>query len=284
MSLRRVSDRSLHQNLLGLRTKEKEIVSEIVNHLREVKKRRLYADHQCPSLHFYCVKILGYSDGEAWSRIKTTELIEEKPELFKKIEDGSLSLTTAAQAKHLFDQGEFSNESKEQVLSQITGVGTREAKLKIEVIAIERGIKQTMSEKSRRQKSATEKVKISITINSSDLENIEFVKSKLNIKDDRDLIKYLVAKERMRLDPAVKVVVAKKTEVASKPRSIAPSKRYQIYKSANSKCENCGSVYALNIEHCRPVVFGGTNELSNLKLLCRSCNLRKAVSYSRKSF
>jgi 5-methylcytosine-specific restriction endonuclease McrA len=43
-------------------------------------------------------------------------------------------------------------------------------------------------------------------------------------------------------------------------------------------CQWCGTTAAravLEIDHIHPVSKGGTNEFSNLQLLCRRCNRRK---------
>jgi 5-methylcytosine-specific restriction endonuclease McrA len=37
------------------------------------------------------------------------------------------------------------------------------------------------------------------------------------------------------------------------------------------------------IDHIQPVVFGGANTLENLRLLCKSCNRRKAA-FEKKRF
>ncbi len=42
-------------------------------------------------------------------------------------------------------------------------------------------------------------------------------------------------------------------------------------------CRICGSTHATQVDHIIPPSRGGTNESSNLRLLCRSCNLRRAV-------
>lgn len=36
--------------------------------------------------------------------------------------------------------------------------------------------------------------------------------------------------------------------------------------------------FPFEVEHIIPIVLGGTNELSNLALVCRSCNLAKAAT------
>lgn len=48
--------------------------------------------------------------------------------------------------------------------------------------------------------------------------------------------------------------------------------RRQVFRRAQSKCENCGSQYALEVDHIQPRALGGDSTLQNLRLLCRSCN------------
>jgi 5-methylcytosine-specific restriction endonuclease McrA len=79
---------------------------------------------------------------------------------------------------------------------------------------------------------------------------------------------------------------ANKSAVAA-PR---PNSRYiplatqrEVWRRANSCCENCGGNYAPQIEHIIPIAVGGSNEPDNLKLLCRNCNLRNAITYYGRS-
>lgn len=271
-----LSDQELHQKTLFLRKTEKEAVSKLIDHLREIKRRRLFSDFNCSSLHTYCVNILGYSDGEAWARVKSAELIEEMPHLSLKIETGKLSLTSIAQVKQLFDIGDFAIEKKESIVKLAQNKSTREVKKLIDSIAIESGLKKAITQKSRRQ-TVSDKTKLTVFLDESDIENLQFVKSKLNIKDDRDLLKFLLKERREKLDPAKKVVREKTTNSFSAPRSISPYKKHKVYQAANTKCTKCGSVFALNIDHRLPVALGGGNEITNLRLLCRSCNQREAV-------
>ncbi len=46
------------------------------------------------------------------------------------------------------------------------------------------------------------------------------------------------------------------------------------------ECVNCGTPSKdLQIDHKRPLARGGTNDLDNLQLLCRKCNLTKSDRY-----
>ena len=40
----------------------------------------------------------------------------------------------------------------------------------------------------------------------------------------------------------------------------------------NDKCALCGSIENLTVDHIRPRSGGGTDEISNLRVLCRKCN------------
>ena len=67
--------------------------------------------------------------------------------------------------------------------------------------------------------------------------------------------------------------------------SISPKTQRLIWARANSCCEyvhhpsktRCTSQYALEIDHILPLAMGGSNEIQNLRLLCRAHNARRAV-------
>lgn len=42
-------------------------------------------------------------------------------------------------------------------------------------------------------------------------------------------------------------------------------------------CRECGTTENMTIDHVVPVVKGGKNVISNLQLLCRTCNSRKGA-------
>jgi len=59
--------------------------------------------------------------------------------------------------------------------------------------------------------------------------------------------------------------------------TVSAKNRRQVSLRAQNKCENCGSEYALEVDHIRPLALGGTSDLENLRLLCRHCNQRAAI-------
>lgn len=60
--------------------------------------------------------------------------------------------------------------------------------------------------------------------------------------------------------------------------AVAGSTRYEVLKRAGGRCELCGvssGDMQIDVDHIIPRAKGGTNDLSNLQALCRTCNSQK---------
>jgi len=53
------------------------------------------------------------------------------------------------------------------------------------------------------------------------------------------------------------------------------SDRLTIIKNKGGKCKACGDTENLQLDHIKPIAKGGTNDLDNLQVLCKMCNLHK---------
>ncbi len=131
MDLRSVSDESLLSGIVTLVAREREVLLEILFHLREIERRRLYSDLRQPSLFAYCVNVLKYSNAQADRRIKAMRLIKELPQVQAKLASGELSLTNIAKAKEFFNQedkaGSIGANEKLEILEALESKSTREA-------------------------------------------------------------------------------------------------------------------------------------------------------------
>lgn len=84
---------------------ERLIQGDVLKLLREVERRRLYADLGYGSTFEYCVKHLKYSEGSASRRISAMRLISDLPEpraVEQSLEEGRLSITALGQAQRFF--------------------------------------------------------------------------------------------------------------------------------------------------------------------------------------
>ena len=50
-----------------------------------------------------------------------------------------------------------------------------------------------------------------------------------------------------------------------------------IFQRDGYKCKNCNGKFELTIDHIIPLTKGGTNDESNLQILCIVCNSRKGI-------
>ena len=78
----------------------------VIDHLREIHKRRLYLRRGFSSLFDYAVRELGYSDAAAWRRIKAMRLCADVEGVRERLQNGTMTLNAAAQLQHAFDRQE----------------------------------------------------------------------------------------------------------------------------------------------------------------------------------
>ncbi len=101
-----LSDRHLVQQLKKLTAVEHQLEVVVIDHLRELERRRLYLSQGFSSLFDYATRELGYSEAAAWRRIKAMRLCGEVEGARERMRDGSLTLNSAALLQHTFDRQE----------------------------------------------------------------------------------------------------------------------------------------------------------------------------------
>ena len=87
------------------------------------------------------------------------------------------------------------------------------------------------------------------------------------------------AEVTVRFEPTKKAEPIKKSEPTTKlfSRAIPVKTVRRIWVRDRGECRICRSRYALQVDHIHPRSFGGSNDESNLRLLCRTCNQRQAI-------
>jgi hypothetical protein len=67
-------------------------------------------------------------------------------------------------------------------------------------------------------------------------------------------------------------------EYVNRTRSAFSSRRKHLWAALverdGEKCQKCGATEKLQIDHIIQVVNYGTNDLSNLRILCKTCNVK----------
>lgn len=62
-------------------------------------------------------------------------------------------------------------------------------------------------------------------------------------------------------------------------KQLSTRRSLQVFARDNYSCTACGAADDLSVDHIQPVSKGGTNEMSNLQTLCRSCNSAKGAKW-----
>jgi len=114
--LSKLSDAMLVDKLVALSTKEREVTAEVLLHLIELDKRKLYRDQGDCSLFAYCVQGLKYSSSAAKRRLVAVRCISAYPEVYGMFVRNEVSLTTICSFAAVLCE-----ENKLEILSQVAG-------------------------------------------------------------------------------------------------------------------------------------------------------------------
>ncbi len=95
-SLQTISNQKLIEKLHNLVLDERKLLTQILEHLAEVYRRRTHLELGYSSLFTFCVRELGYSESQAQRRVLAMRAIQAMPELESKLESGKLSLAAVS--------------------------------------------------------------------------------------------------------------------------------------------------------------------------------------------
>jgi 5-methylcytosine-specific restriction endonuclease McrA len=132
MNLKNLSDSTLLENTKVLVSQEQELLINVLHHLREIDRRRLFSSLGYKSLFEFTEKHLGYPQDQAYRRIAAMKLLRELPEIETKISQGEINLTHIGMAKKLFKdeklaQNLMTAKEKLDVFEEISKTSTRVA-------------------------------------------------------------------------------------------------------------------------------------------------------------
>ncbi len=298
LNIKNLSDSLLIERTNGLVKEEREVLTNLLHHFREIERRRLFCDYKYESLREMLVKHFGYSDSEAYRRISAMWLLKDVPEVEEKITNGELSLSHLSLAQTFFQKEakihktERSKEDKLELLTEISEQTVREAQ------------RMMLAQSSAPEELRPDKV----TLISESKVEFRFIANQSLETKIREVTGMLAHKHpslsmgellELLCDLTIAALKKEKTETlknktsamqvkscvstpesneasATKPKSQAQIHR-EIWQESHHACNNCGSKRALEIDHRHSKAKGGENSKENLRILCRACNQRAAI-------
>ncbi|MCK5074514.1 MAG: HNH endonuclease [Bacteriovoracaceae bacterium] len=279
--LANISDTVLLSNIKTLVNKERELAARIIDHLAEIEKRKLYSELKYRSLFEYCVKELFLSEDQAGRKITAMRVSLRVPAIKNKIDNGELSISNANLLSSFFNQAKTSPMEKKDVVNRVAGTSKRECENILNSIKNEKGLSNSPKAPHIRNETS-DTVRLSLSISKKTMAKIKRLKGIYAHKQDMDLTKIidLMADALLEQEEAKQIPKQKQESIKTpikKGRYIPKNIRTQVFKRAKNKCELCGSIHALQMDHRKPFAFGGDNSISNLRLICRNCNIRAGI-------
>lgn len=298
-----MTDTAIHEALKNKSLHERELLADIIEHIAEVDRRKLFFQFSCRNLFEYLTRELKYSAGSARRRIDAARLLSEVPELKSDLQSGQLNLTQVSVVAQSFKSvRQKMGHSRQQIVEQKRSIlATVKDKTIAEtqvLTAKQLGIQPLAYEKKRLQ--ADKSMRIEMTLTEEQVTLLEKAKELISHAKPgatvADVFEVALRELILRKDPAavkrvvkrnststVEVDTAEPTKPVAPNSKVSPASRKAIPAhikrkifqkdrccqwSENGSAAICGSKFQLQIDHMKSVWAGGTNGTENLRLLC----------------
>lgn len=310
--LKKQSQNDLIRNLKLLVQSERRTTAEIVEYIKEIESRKIYLEMGYPSLFVFLTEEMAYSPASAQRRIDAARLMKDIPELKQDLKTGAINLAQIAavaqtlRAKEKNELVKIDVADKKEILDQVRHKGIGETQ---QMVAAYLDIEPVQFEKSLHQ--ADKSVRVEMTLNEKQMELVKRVKELMSTTHGypqmNEVVEFLCQEYLKRKDPLVVEsrkqqrelktevglmaakckeenaarAVTSESEVKSRipipvsvKRTVMARDRTCQWKDPRTQ-KRCESRTNLQIDHVRPVWAGGTNDFSNLQVLCGAHNRLK---------
>ena len=291
MHLKELSNLGLHEKLMALAGEERILTIEVLKHLREVDRRRLYSERGHSSLFEYAVRELTYSESAAQRRIFAMRALKDLPELEAQIQSGELKVTQLAQVQSFFRAESkagiaYSMSQKRELIQSTVGKSTRET----EKILAEKNPVYAARERVR-VLSPTE-TQLTFTASDSLMADLQSVRDRFahRLPAGASLAEVVQFMAKVTLESVPEKKGGRGTTPLPAPvtptRYIPADVKRAVWKRDEGQCtyvsphpeKRCPSRHRIQIDHVVPFSLGGSSNCAgNLRLLCFSHNQYEAV-------
>lgn len=289
MTFLKLSNSELEWHLKNLVSRERNLMHQILEHLCEIDRRKLYLEKAYSSLFEYLVKDLGYSSSAAQRRVEAVRLARDIPALTDKIESGVLNLSQIGELSRAVKQKEresgkfISAEIKQQLATAIENLDTSNTQ---KVLSQLLDLNLKPCEIKRVQKD--ESVHLQITLSKEQFAKLNECRDLaaatleqnnlgMSLAEVIEVLadQFIRSKKSIAAPATGRVTVSSKTEF----KSVTPKLRKKIlweqkhcqYRDPKTN-RICGSTFQLEVDHQHPQWAGGKHIKKNLRVLCAAHN------------
>ena len=115
-NLIKISHEQLLKDFSGVVLREREVISEVVAFIAEIRKRKLYAEAGYSSLFLFLTEKYRYSEGAAYRRIQAAKVALLFPEVLEYLSQGRLTLISLS-----LIESHITQENGKELMSQVFG-------------------------------------------------------------------------------------------------------------------------------------------------------------------
>ena len=242
---------------------------ELIPMIQLIDERRIYLEHNCPSLYAYLTNVLRLSPGSANALSAVSRKALQVPALQKALLDGDLSVSQGKRILAVLENNETSQawierakvctqrEIEKEVASACPKAAVKEkvAYIQASRLALQCGVSEDLMKKLERVKDL---------VGSSSLEHA------LEAMAECYLEKHDPIRKAERASLRKQKTVPLNSSRNEKRTPIPASLKHQVSLRDQGQCQEpgCRKSRWTDIHHIRPVCLGGQNELNNLITLC----------------
>jgi len=245
---------------------EKSATAKVLEYLIEIDNRKLWIKEGYASMYDFCIRYLGYSEGEANRRIQAARLSQRVEAVKPLLEKGEISLTNLTLLSPV-----LTPENANEILPKVIGQPSRKVEAILQEHFPERAAKKEFFE-----------VEID-----EELKDLLIEARKRASEKDNSLLLKKVLKAFVKPKPTTR---PRSSHVKHTRRVPAPTAR-EVKLKAGYQCEyvspsglRCSQTAHLEVDHVRPYAFGGSSkDIENLRVLCKVHNLYMARLYFPKA-
>lgn len=280
IKVKELSDSDLRVRLPKLVGREREILAEILEHIAEVERRRLFLDWGFPSLYEYLTKEVGYSEGSAYRRIQAARAFRQVPSIKEAVETGRLNLSQISQVQTAVRSEERESgkivtaDLKSKIFQSLADKSLAETQKIIDKNFLFAKAARTTRERHCHDNS----VELTVHLSAQEYTDLKRVKELMShVEPGADwvkVIKYLVQDFLRRKD------VTKKESTMVRNTVFKRDKGECQYVSPDGR--KCGSRILVEVDHIQPRFAGGKDSIENLRLLCKQHNRHRYLKGSNR--
>ena len=283
-----MTNRELESRMDTLVRSERKITNEILTLIHEAEKRRLYIEEGFSSTHDWLIRKYGYSQSAANRRVQASRLLNSVPEVTAKLMDGKVNLTTLTQVQSTIRREErrsgerISSRTKQELVEKIEGKSADETqRILVEIYPDAQPPKESL-----RACSADES-RLTVVLDAEATEIIIRAKELLSHSHPHatwaEVIKQIGLTFLKARDPLKKKMTRQFAGAAENGISKSALRR-RVMERSKQACEFvdketgrvCGSRHQVQIDHIQPRAMGGSDNIDNLRCLCRKHNILMA--------